>query len=319
MQTLVLGATGFMGGQIARAAVERGWPIRGLRRRAGSTGAIGDLDVEWFDGDLADAGALRAAMDGCEVVFHAAGYYPWASRNVRKAVRTATAQIRTVLSAARDAGVARLVYTGTLTSVGPPSEPGRLADERDFYLPGSVDSSYYECKWAMEAECYRAAAGGFPVVVLLPTVVFGPGDVKPTTGRLIVMLAQGRMPVSVDVPINLVDGRDVAAAHLAAAEWGQVGERYIIGGHNTTMPEVATLTARLAGRRPPRPLSTGLVNAIFSITDALRVPVVETVRTLRYLQPLDSSKARRDLALRPRPLEDTLRDTLAWFRQHGYL
>jgi dihydroflavonol-4-reductase len=313
-----LGATGFIGGQIARAALGRGWEVRGLRRRAGAVGAIGDLDVDWVDGDIADGEALRAAMAGCEVIFHAAAHYTLASRNIRKAVSAATQQIRNVLDTARAAGVGRLVYTGTLTTVGPPSEPGRLADERDFYLPGSVQSSYYECKWAMEAECYRAAADGLPVVVLIPTTVFGPGDVKPVTGRLLLDAAKGRMPVAVSVPLNVVDVREVADAHLAAAERGITGQRYIVGGHNTDVLDLLALTAELAGRRRPIQLSTGLVNTLFDVAYALRVPLIETARTMRHLQPLDSSKAGRELGLSPRPIGDTIRDALGWFREHGY-
>jgi dihydroflavonol-4-reductase len=319
MSVCVLGATGFIGGQIARAAVERGWSVRGLRRRPDAVGAVGDLEVEWFDGNLTDADALRAAMAGCEVVFHAAAFAPYDLRDIRKAVREATVQIRSVLSAARATGVGRVIFTSSLTTIGPPSEPDRIANERDFYLPGSVDSSYYECKWAMEAECTRAVVEGLPVVMLLPTAVFGPGDVRPSTGRLLLEVAKGRMPVSVDVPMNVVDGRDVAAAHFAAAERGVPGERYILGGHNTTVPEFFALIARLAGRRTPLTLRLGLVNTLFDLGAALRVPVPETVRTFRYLQHLDSGKAQHKLGLTTRSLEGTVRDTLDWFRQHGYL
>lgn len=318
-RALVLGATGFIGGQIARAAVARGWQVRGLRRRAGSVGAVGDLDLEWVDGDLLDADSLGAAMSGCEVVFHAAAYYPLAARNIRKAVAAATREIRGVLRAARAAGVGRLVYTSTYSTVGPPSEPGRLADERDFYVPGSVVSSYFECKWAMESECYRAALAGLPVDVLVPTAVFGPGDVKPTTGRLLVEVAKGRMLAGIDAPLNVVDVREVAAAHLAAAERGGPGERYVVGGHNTRVMAFLSTAARLAGRRPPFQLNAGLVNALFDAAYALRLPIVETLRTMRYVQPLDSGKAVRELGLSPRPVEDTVRDTLDWFREHGYL
>jgi dihydroflavonol-4-reductase len=119
--------------------------------------------------------------------------------------------------------------------------------------------------------------------------------------------------------MNVVDGRDVAAAHFAAAERGVPGERYILGGHNTTVPKFFALIARLAGRRTPLTLRLGLVNALFDLSDGLRVPVAETVRTFRYLQHLDSSKAQRELGLTARSLEDTVHDTLDWFRENGYL
>ena len=142
---------------------------------------------------------------------------------------------------------------------------------------------------------------------------------KPVTGRLLLDVAKGRMPVAVSAPLNVVDVREVAAVHLAAAEHGSPGQRYIVGGHNIDVLDLLALTAGLAGRRRPMRLSAGLVNTLFDVAYTLRVPVVETARTMRHLQPLDSSKAQRDLGLSPRPLADTVRDTLDWFREHGYL
>ena len=232
----VLGATGFIGGQIARAAVARGWQVRGLRRRPHATGAVGDLEVEWVSGDLADPASLVAAMRGCPLVFHAAAYYPHRARDVWDTVRHGVTGMRNVLAAASAAGVKRLVYTSALTTVGPPSDPRQLAGERDLYTPGSVPLPYFEVKWAMEMEAARATAQGLPVVTLLPTAVFGPGDVKPTTGVILLMVARGQLPVTVEGTINVVDGRDVAAGHVAAAERGRPGRRYILGGHNLTFP-----------------------------------------------------------------------------------
>jgi len=317
----VLGATGFIGGQIARAAVERGWQVRGLRRRPQATGAIGDLEIEWVSGDLADPAALVTAMRGCPLVFHAAGYYPHRARDVWETVRHGVAGMRNVLMAAATAGVRRLVYTSALTTVGPPSDASRLADERDLYTPGSVPLPYFEVKWAMEMEAMRATAQGLPVVIVLPTAVFGPGDVKPTTGRLLLLAARGWIPGYLEGQINVVDGRDVAAGHISAAERGRPGQRYILGGHNLTFREVQTIIAEAAGRKPPRTrLPLWLVKAIAEIGSLVGIPGTHHLRAIRHWQPLDTSRARRELNLpEPIPFEQTCRDTLDWFRKHGYL
>lgn len=317
---LVLGATGFIGGQIALAALDKGWQVRGLRRDPSAVGVLNNKPVEWHTGDLSDLDNLVAAMRGVEVVFHAAGYYPWKTRDIRKPMREAGQQIRNVLDAARAADVRRVIYTGSLTTVAPSPDPERLSDERDFYQPGTVDSSYFECKWVMESECYRAAAEGLSVVVLIPTVVFGPGDVKPTTGRLLVEMAKGRMPVAVDAPFNVIDGRDVAAAHIAAAEHPDPALRYVLGAHNSTIADTFRLAAQLTGRRAPTVLSVGLVRVILRTADALHLPLVETVRTMLLYVHVDSSLAQRDLGLNTlRPLAETLQDTLDWFHENGYL
>jgi dihydroflavonol-4-reductase len=317
----VLGATGFVGGQIARAAIARGWQVRGLRRRPHTTGAVGDLELEWVSGDLFDPASLVAAMRGCPLVFHAAGYYPHRARDVWETVRHGVTGMRNVLAAASAAGVKRLVYTSALTTVGPPSDPGQLASERDLYTPGSVPLPYFEVKWAMEMEATRATAQGLPVVTVLPTTVFGPGDVKPTTGAILLMVARGQLPVTVEGTINVVDGRDVAAGHIAAAERGRPGRRYILGGHNLTFRQMQAAIARAAGRKPPGfTMPVWLTRAVAELGSLLGVPGTHHLRAIRHWRPLDTTRAREELGLpEPIPFDQTCRDALEWFRQQGLL
>jgi dihydroflavonol-4-reductase len=322
-----LGATGFIGGHIARAALARGWRVRALRRRPDVVGAIGDVagQIEWIQGELpfareGEGQGLREAMRGCDVVFHAAAAYPHAARDIAGWVRRSVMQMRAVLAAAGDTGVRRLVYTSTLTTIGPPGQPGRLADERDFYVPGTSGSAYYESKFAMEMEAFRAAAEGLPVVILNPTAVFGPGDIKPTTSEVLLRVAKRQIPIYFDATTNAVDGRDVAEAHMAAAERGRVGQRYIVGGHNLTLKNELTLAARAADVTPPRwKVSRNLVEALLRAGDRLGLPLPENIKTLRFWQPLNTEKAQRELGLSSRPFEETARDTVMWFREHHYL
>ncbi len=321
MKALVLGGTGFIGGQIVRAALEAGYQVRALRRRH-TVGALADVahKIEWVLGDLDDAPSLTEAVSGCDVLFHAAAHYSHSSRDIPGEVAYAQAQMERVLEAARQGGARRFVYTSSLTTIGPPAQPGRLADERDFYVPGSSDSAYYEVKHVMEQTALRAASEGLGVVVLMPTAVFGPGDVKPTTGQLLIEAARGRIPVHFDAVMNVVDGRDVAQAHIAAAERGRVGERYVIGGHNLNLRQGLDIAAQVAGVAPPQfKLPRPVVDALVRLADALPgVELPEHGRTLRLWQPVSSLKAERELGLKARPFEQTVHDTLAWFREHGY-
>jgi dihydroflavonol-4-reductase len=321
MKVLVIGATGFIGGQIARAAVARGWQVRAMRRDERRVGAIGDLAaqgaIEWCRADLGDADSLTDAMRGCDVVFHAAGYYPASSRDRAGQLRHVRTQMEQVLLAFRQAKSDLLVYTSSLTTIGPPSEPGRMADETDVYQLGSVPSLYFDLKIVMEQ---MALDSGLPVVALCPTSVFGPGDVKPATGALLIHVARGIVPFYPDGQVNVVDVRDVAAAHVAAVERGRPGERYILGGENMTFRQMLTVAAEQAGRRPPwLRLSPGLVEAAGALGGWLGVLGSDMLRAIRYWQPLDTSRACIELGLSPRPFADTVRDALAWFRENGYL
>ena len=330
MNVLILGATGFIGGHIARAALDHGWHVRGLRRRPNAVGAIGDVasQIEWVQGELPfqstavlqDLKGLSPAMRGCAVVFHSAAAYPHAERDLAGWVSRSVTQIRAVLQAASAARVSRFVYTSTLTTIGFPGESGRQADERDFYVPGTSRSIYYEAKFAMEMEVFRAAAEGLPAVILNPTAVFGPGDIKPTTGEVLLRVARGQIPVYFDAVVNCVDVRDMAAAHVSAAERGRAGQRYILGGHNLALQEVLTTTAQVAGVQPPRwKLSARTVDAVIRVGDWLRLPLPDLVKTIRHWQPVDSERARRELGLKARPFRDTAHDTIAWFREQHYV
>lgn len=328
MRVLVLGATGFIGGQIARALVEHGYTVRALRRSGSSTLALEGLPVEFVYGDLRDPPSLQAAMRGVEAIFHAAGYYPHNSLAPRRALQQAVVEMRHVLECTRAAGVGRVVYTSSLSTIGPPGTGRTLADERDYYLPGSVADPYFEAKWAMESDLYRAAVAGQQVVALCPTAVFGPGDVKPTSGTILLALARGLLPAYVEGRTNIVDVRDVAHAHVAALERARAGERYILSGQNTTIGAALTLAARLAGVPAPRtrlPAALALLAGKLGELAALAVPgrpflpFSEAIEMIRHGQHYDGAKAQRDLGLASRPLEETLRDTLEWFREHGYL
>ncbi len=317
---LVLGATGFIGGHIAREAAARGWHVRAMRRDPKSVGAIGDVQVEWFTGNLDDGSSLLAAMNGCELVFHSAGAYPHGTRQIDRDVQNAVGQMRNVIAAAREAQPDRLIYTSSFTTIGLPGEPNRLADERDLYRPGTAGDTYYEAKWAMEVEALNS---GLPIVALNPAAVFGPGDVHLAVSEIVIMAAKGRVPFYFDATFGAIDVRDVAAAHLNAVERGRVGKRYLLSNHNITLKEGLTLITQASSRKPPMiHIGPRLLNTIIAVGKYLPgMPggMIGHLRTMRFWQPLNNGKAATELGLPSRPLAETLHDALVWFRVNGYL
>jgi dihydroflavonol-4-reductase len=314
LRCCVLGATGFIGGQTARAAVAQGWLVRGVRRQATSVGTLGDLEIEWVTGDLNDPASLVAAMRGCPLVFHAAGYDPHPELEIGYALRHGVITMRNVLTAAAMAGVKRVVYTSSFTTVGPSPDPMRMAGEQDFYVPGSVPFPYFEVKWAMEMEAVRATVYGLPVIIVVPGFVLGPGDVRPTSGRLLLLIAQGRLHGYLEGEVNVVDVRDVASGELAAARRGTPGHRYILGGHNTTLRELHNVVAQALGRKPPTSAQS------LTLSGKEDIPGSHRLRAVRHWQYLDPTRSRAELGLTgPIPLEQTCHDALEWFRERGLL
>ncbi len=323
---LVLGASGFIGGHIARAALHHGWQVRALRRNPSATGHLTEPEIEWHTGDLTDPASLAAAMQGCEIVFHAAAYYPSPRRPrpMQDHLETGQQEIENVLAACRQAGVRRLVYTSTLSTIGlPPADEKRLADERDIYQPETPPTrAYHEVKIRMEQAALAANGPDLEVVVTNPTAVFGPGDVHLTLSPILIFVARGWAIAWLPVSINIIDVRDAARGHIAAAERGQPGLRYILGGHNLTVRAAFTEVARLAGARPPLfPIPFLLIDLfvfIGRLLPFLGLPI-NHLAGLRRWQGYNTARAEQELGLTARPLKETITAALAWLRETGHL
>lgn len=325
-EVLVLGATGFIGGHVAKAAQKVGWQVRGFRRDPARVGHLSSPDISWFEGNLKDINSLQKAMRGVDIVFHAAAYYPQAkdAQSVDEHVRRARKEIDNVLKAAQAANIRRFIYTSSLSTIGKPSpEEDRLADERDEYQPGTLpDNAYYEVKSVMEKAVLAAADKGLPAVILNPTVVFGPGDVHLATGQIIVAAAKGQVIVSPPGTINFIDARDVADAQIAAARKSKLGERYILGSYNYPISEAITLIAQSAGKRPPLftiPPWTIRTMVQLSQTFPFLPDPPDHLRAFDHWQGYNTQKAKEELNLSPRLFEETVRDSLKWYQDHGIL
>lgn len=220
--TLVTGATGFFGGNLARALCERGSRVRVLVRR-GRPLALAGFDYQVVEGDLADPRAVERALAGCRRVYHAAASVTFWCRTPRDrdAVRRVNVEgTRSLLQAAAAAGVERVVHVSTVDAIGLPP-PGQVANEETNWPPGRIDNIYAATKREAEAVALGASVD---TVVVNPAFMLGPFDTKPTSGRLLLPLL--RSPVVVCPSRggnNFVHVQDVVAGTMAAMEKGRMG------------------------------------------------------------------------------------------------
>ena len=278
------GATGFVGGHVARELREQG-------------ADVGDERVE-----LLDLSGLERAVEGCDAVVHVAALYSY-DAPAAAIERVNVEGTRNLLEAAARKSVSRIVFTSTAGTCGP--VPGRPATEEDEPPQWELEVPYKRTKLAAERLARTAGA-----IVVNPTTPVGEGDRKPTpTGRMIAGVATGRIRGYVGTTgLNVVDVRDVARGHALALERGQPGERYLLGGVDLPLEELFAAVADLAGR--PRPCFR-VPYAVAQVAGKAGLLNADEVKLARLPMYFSSEKARVRLGYAPGPVEPALARAVA--------
>ncbi len=320
--TLVTGASGFLGWHIASLLVEKGHRVRALVR---PSSRLRELDVEVVHGDLRDKQSLVSAVQGCEVVFHAAADYRLWARNPQELYRSNVDGTRNLLEAARAAGVERFIYTSTVGCIGIPKNG--VGDESTPVSLADMTGAYKRSKFLAEQAALEFARSGFPVVIVNPTAPVGDHDFKPTpTGKIIVDFLNRALPAFVDTGLNICGARDTAEGHLLALEKGRIGERYILGSENLTLEQIFQLLERVSGVPAPRRripyavawMAGAVSTAWASVTGTPPRAPLDGVRMARKKMFVRHDKAFHELGFHPGPAVDALRRAVEWFRENGY-
>jgi dihydroflavonol-4-reductase len=325
--SLVTGATGLVGSAVARALLRAGHRVRVLARPNNDRRNLTGLAVEIVEGSLEDLRSLAHAATACRFVYHvAADYRIWVPEPAPM-FRTNVEGTRNVLTAALEAGVERVVYTSSVATLG--LLPGGDADETTPSRAEDMIGPYKRSKFEAEVVAREFAhAHSLPIIIVNPSTPVGPGDIKPTpTGRVILEAAKGQMPAFVDTGLNIAHVDDVAAGHLAAAEKGRIGERYILGGENMSLAEILAAVSQAVGRHPPRLRipHAALFPVAFGAELAARVTgrepfvTLDGIRMSRKKMYFTSQKAASELGYNPRPAREAIADAVSWFRTNGYL
>ncbi|MCX8043703.1 MAG: SDR family oxidoreductase [Desulfobacterota bacterium] len=329
-KVLVTGATGFVGAALVRELVRRGISVRITVRKTSLTDNIQGLPVERVVADVNDNDAMRRACHGCTHVYHVAGVYRTWMRDYGMLHRVNVEGTRTVLSAAQEAGVQKVIYTSSIAALGMHGD-GKPSDEQTLFNLHHLRLPYEESKFHGERVAWEFYRQGLPLVVVRPALVMGEGDIYPTpSGRLVLDVLRGKVPCYFDGGIDVVDVRDVALGHILAMERGVPGESYNLGnnGNFATLRDLTHMIAHTGGVRPPRvrvPVWCALLWAysLTLIADYLthREPVATpaSIRILALKRRVDFSKAHRELGLPQTPLADIITRTVKWYRTAGYV
>jgi nucleoside-diphosphate-sugar epimerase len=318
MRYLVTGATGFVGGHVARQLLEEGHEPVVLARTPSKAADLAAAGADVVEGDVTEKGSMRDAMDGVDGVFHLAGWYEIGADDPTLGERINVDGTRNVLELVDELGVERSVYTSTLAVNS--DTGGRLVDEHYRY-DGPHLTAYDRTKWEAHHEVVRPMAeDGLPVVTVMPGTVYGPGDTS-QLGALWPEYLRGELPV---IPRRSAycwgHVEDIARAHLLAMERGTPGEEYIVAGEPATLVEVFELAEELTGVPAPRAVPPGVFRVASRVAGVVErvvdLPADYRAETLRVLGGVtylgDNEKARRELGLEHRPLREGLAELLAY-------
>jgi nucleoside-diphosphate-sugar epimerase len=309
------GATGFLGGELARQLAAGGHQVRALVRDPGRASGLVRLGVGLHRGDVTDPASMRAPMTGVDGVFHVAGWYKIGVRDPRTAVAVNVDGTRHVLELMRELGISRGVYTSTLAVNS--DTRGRIVDE-SYRFSGTHLSVYDRTKAEAHRIAERFIAEGLPLVIVQPGLVYGPGDTSGVRTMLLDYL-KGRLPmIPTGAAYSWAHVEDVARGHVLAMERGRPGRNYYLAGPVHTIVEAIDIASALTGLPKPRRLSPGVLKAASAVMRvaerAIAVPSGLTAESLRVLAGVtylgNSARARTELGWRARPLADGLAETL---------
>lgn len=329
MKAAITGATGLLGGNLALELIARDIEVVCTRRKSSRIDHLDDAAISWREADLSTVDGLAGAFAGADVVFHCAAMVSTLRKPTPAMVRANVDGTRNVMEAVRKAGVARLVHCSSVVACALSTDGRPVTEDQAWNFDRfGLDDGYTITKRQSEEMVLAAAGRDVDAVVVNPGFMFGPYDVKPSSGGLIVGVIQGRAPGHSYGMNCFSDVRDVARGMIGAWQRGGCGERYILGGHNMSYRDIMNVIARIGGVKPPRLAVPRLIALGIGWLGEAKEAVTGREAFLnlsraRYAYCRDfifsSAKAERELGYEISPVEGAISDALDWFRAHGML
>jgi dihydroflavonol-4-reductase len=321
----VTGANGHVGANLCRELLHKGHNVRALSHNHDQ--ALRSLPIEIVKGDMLDLNSLLRLTDGAEVIFHLAARISISGDPDGMVGRINHEGTRNILKAARQCNIKRFIHFSSIHAfrqhpVDKPLDENRPLVEQDGF-------AYDRSKAAGERCVMEAAKNGLDALVLSPTAIIGPADWEPSlTGKAVIDMCNQNIPALVPGGYDWVDVRDVVDSAISAIEHGRSGEKYLLSGHWHSLREFSEFVGDHFGNRTVRMILP---------TWAARfgLPFISLYSRLSGTKPLYTSesltiisegsrmiscgKAMQELGHRPRPVSETVRDLINWFRENGFI
>lgn len=324
---VVTGATGHIGNVLTRELLARGERVRAIIPPFEDTTSLEGLEVEKVEGDVQNVNSLIQAFRGADVVYHLAAVISILAGKTKLLYQVNVMGTRNVVEACLKSRVPRLIYTSSIHARAEPPL-GTIIDETMPFAPDRITDKYGKSKALATLEALKGVKQGLDVVVVCPTGVIGPYDFRPSEmGQLFTDFARRKLNAYIDGAYDFVDVRDVVMGHILACEKGQAGESYILSGERITVAELMLVLEELTGvKAPPYKIPFWLARVMvmfaplyYRLTRAKPRFTSDSLRILRSNSFISSKKARRQLGYSPRPIRESIADTIQWFKETGRL
>lgn len=324
MKVAVTGASGHVGTNLCRMLLEQGYRVRALIHK--SSAGLEDLDIEYIRGDVTSISDLQKLCEGCSVVFHLAAFISIRKKDERcMAVNAGSCE--NLLSAARAAGVRRIIHFSSIHAFSHEPLNEALDESRELDLNSRV--SYNRSKALGHKIMIEGSSSGPEVVVLNPTAIIGPNDFQPSLlGNALIRFYKGQNPSLIPGGYDWVDVRDICSAAIAAIDKGVPGECYLLAGRWKSLKEMANAVEKMGGCKAPAltvpgwlaHIGAAVLNLHATFTGSAPLYTSMSLDTLKEShRNISSAKAARDLEYKSRPFEETMADTILWFRKNNYI
>jgi dihydroflavonol-4-reductase len=324
MKIAVTGASGHVGANLCRSLIAEGHQVKALVHK--NSNSLKGLDLEIIQGGIGEPTSLRNLCKGAEIVFHLAALISIDGEK-NKLLEVNVEGTRNLINVIHENGVKRLIHFSSIHSLNHRPFEKPMDETRSLVKDGPM---WYEItKARAEKMVLDETINGLDAVVINPTAIIGPFDYKPSlVGTVLIRLYNNSLPGLVKGGYNWVDVRDVVKGAIAAMDRGRKGERYILGGKWVNVQDLALLVEKVTGKRTVKltfPTFVAKIGVPFIKTYSLiagQEPLYtfESLRALREVNKIISSKkAETELGYFPREFDETIRDTIDWFKANGMI
>lgn len=324
---VVTGATGHIGNVLVRKLLENKEKVRVVVPPFGDLNPLEGMDLEIIEGDIRDTDALIEAFTGAEVVYHLAGIISILPDTDGLLHQVNVIGTRNVVNACLEAGIKRLIYTSSIHALKEPPHGVRI-DETCPFEPQYSRGGYDQSKTLASLEVLKGVDKGLDTVLVCPTGVIGPYDYKISQmGRLFIDFMNGKQKTYIDGAYDFVDVRDVAEGLILASKYGRKGETYILSGERITVHEIMSNLEKITGMKAPMiKIPSWLVKCVskvtpvyYKLTNNKPLFTSYSIEVLNSNCDISSAKAQKELNFSPRPIKESIKDSVEWFKENKYV